>query len=162
HAAPSLPKADRRRSPTGRHGPPPRGMIGPGRAPLILTRLTKPVRTFGRQLRVRPRLLTATVLGVAAAVLLPRSLASTTRALLAWDTATALYLVLAWKLMLGTSVEVIRKKAKLQDDGAAAVLGLTLAAAGASLVAIVSELIGARNHPDEEAMRLGVVAVTLV
>src|SRR5262249_56818306 len=105
--------------------------------------------------RVGPRLLTATILGILAAFVLPRSLGTTTRALLAWDAATGLYLLLAWKLMLSASVEGIRRKAKLQDDGAAAVLGLTLAAALASLVAIVSELIGAKSHPDEEAMRLG-------
>jgi uncharacterized membrane protein len=91
-------------------------------------------------------------------------LSASTRALIAWDAATGLYLLLAWRLMLQSSVETMRKRAKLQDDGAAAVLGLTVAAACMSLGAIVSELIDVKDVPlgQHKLLRVALVGATLV
>jgi len=126
-------------------------------------RLWKPLRTLWRQVRVRPRLMVATGVGLAASLLLPGSLSGSTRALIAWDAGTGLYLVLAWALMLRADVEHMRRQAKLQDDGAAAVLGLTVAAAVASLAAIVLELVGVKSYPpSQQTLRLALVAVTLL
>lgn len=111
-------------------------------------RLPRPLRTLGHPIRVRPRLAIATALGVAASLALPDILSGPTRALVARDAGTGLYLGLAWIMMLRrVNVERMRRRASLQDDGAAVVLGLTLVAAVASLAAIVLELVGVRNYP---------------
>ena len=129
-----------------------------------VSRLSKAVRTFGRQFRVRPRLMTATAVGIVTRLLLPGPLSGSTRTLFAWVLATGLYLVLAWRMMLSASVESMRKRAKVQDDGAATVLTLTVAAACVSLLAIVSELINVKDVPigHDKVLRLGLVAATLV
>jgi len=111
-------------------------------------RLQRPWRTLWHQVHVRPRLAIATALGAVASLALPDGLSGPTRALAVWDTGTGLYLGLAWIMMLRpVSVEHMRKRARLQDDGAALVLGLTLVAAVASLAAIVLELVGVRHYP---------------
>jgi uncharacterized membrane protein len=105
------------------------------------------LHTVWQQTRHRPRLASAIALGVAAYFMPPLSYSSGwTRALAAWDIGVGLYLVLAWHLMAQpASAEKLRSRAKLQDDGAAVVLGLTLTAAIASLAAIVGELVGAKT-----------------
>jgi len=120
-------------------------------------------RRLWRQVRVRPRLATATSVGLAAALFLPASLSGPTRALLAWDGAVGLYLALAWFMMLRGNVERMRWRARLQDDGAVAVLGLTVAAGVASLAAIVLELVGVKNYPpSEETLHLALAGLTIL
>ena len=94
---------------------------------------------------MRPRLVLATGLGLLAPAVLPASLPAPTRSLLAWDLAAGLYVALAWTTMLRGSVEKMRSRARVEDDGAVAVLVLTLVAAVASVAAIVVELVGCRN-----------------
>src|SRR5206468_2302084 len=108
--------------------------------------LLKSFRTMLHQIRVRPRLATSAAVLAAALLFLPGSLSGPTRALVAWDAGTGLYLVLAWAMMLRASVdsEKMRWRSRLQDDGAAVVLGLSVAAAVASLAAIVLELVGVK------------------
>jgi len=116
-----------------------------------------------RQIRARPRLLTSVAAGAAVFALLPATLSSTTRALLTWDAGAGLYLALAWIMMSRASVEHMRWRARLQDDGAAVVLFLTVAAATASLAAIVAELSGLKSLPPlREGLHLGTVAFTFV
>lgn len=110
--------------------------------------MTKVHETVVRQIRVRPRLATATVLGLSTLLALP-GLPEPTRALVAWDVGAGLYLALAWAMMLRGSVGEMRRRARLQDDGALAVLGLTLAATVASLAAIVLELVRVADLPAE-------------
>jgi uncharacterized membrane protein len=57
-----------------------------------------------------------------------------------WDVGVALYLLLAYRMMSQASVNDIRRRAAIQDEGAAALLVLTPAAAIASLAAVVVEL----------------------
>ena len=123
----------------------------------------KPFRTLLHQIRVRPRLALSAGVVATALVLLPPSLSGPTRALVAWDTGTGLYLALAWHLMLRGSVEKMRWRARLQDDGAAVVLGLTVAAAVASLAAIVLELVGVKNYPPRgQTLHLALAGVTIL
>ena len=115
-----------------------------------------------RQIRVRPRLATATGLGLLAALVLPQSLSGPSRALVAWDVGAGLYLVLALGLMLGGTVERMRQRARQQDEGAAAVLGFTVAASMASLAAIVLELVGVKNYPPRvQTLHLVLAGVTI-
>jgi uncharacterized membrane protein len=120
-------------------------------------------QTLLRQIRVRPRLVSAVALGLAALVVLPSSLSRPTRALLAWDAGTGLYLALAGMMILRGNVERMRWRARREDDGAAAVLGLAVAAAVTSLAAIVLELVGVRSHPPRaQTLHLGLAAVTIL
>lgn len=100
-----------------------------------------------RAIRVRPRLVMATLIGLSTRLLLPHSMAGSTRALIAWNIGVGLYLALAWTMMVRGSVEKMRWRARRQDDGALAVLALTVVAALASLAAIVLELIGIKSYP---------------
>jgi uncharacterized membrane protein len=114
-----------------------------------------------RQIRARPRLLLSAAAGLLAFALLPSSFASSTRVLLTWDVGAGLYLALAWMMIGRATVEHMRWRAKVQDDGAAVVLFLTVAAATASLAAIVMELSGLKSLPPaEQGFHVGLVAVT--
>ena len=99
------------------------------------------------QVRVRPRLATATVLGLLTYFFCGGD-DRAQRALVAWDVGAFLYLVLAWSMMLrpGGGVEKMKWRSRLQDDGARVVLVLTLAATVASLAAIVLELVHVQQH----------------
>jgi uncharacterized membrane protein len=57
----------------------------------------------------------------------------------------------------------MRRRAKLQDDGAVVVLALTVFASLASLAAIVLELMGAKGHsPHEQHLHLALSIVTIL
>jgi uncharacterized membrane protein len=98
-------------------------------------------------IRARPRLTMSIVAGALAFPLLPQAWSASTRGLATWDAGVGLYLMLAWLMMGRASVEHMRWRARLQDDGAAVVLFLTVAAAIASLAAIVLELSGLKAFP---------------
>ena len=109
-------------------------------------------RVVLHQVRERPRLAIATLVGIAtfvAAAARPQP----GRALLAWDAGAGGYVMLAWVMMLRTwhaGVEKMKWRARLQDDGALTVLVLTLAATVASLAAIVLELVRVQGLPPPE------------
>jgi len=115
------------------------------------------------QLRVRPRLVIATIVGWSTLMALPATLSHTTRALLAWDVGAGLYLALAWIMMLRANVARMRRRAREQDDGAVVVLALTVSAAVASLAAIVLELIGAKDYSAHvQHLHLALSVVTIL
>ena len=127
-----------------------------------MARSKKPLGTFWHQIRARPRFAFSTVVGLVASIALPGSLSGPTRALVAWDTGSGLYLALAWAMMLRSSLEQMRRRARLQDDGAAVVLGLTVAAAVASLAAIVLEIVGVKSYaPRQQMLHLALAAATI-
>jgi uncharacterized membrane protein len=120
-------------------------------------------KKFLHQIRARPRLGLATSLCLAALAFLPTSLSGPTRALVAWDLGAGLYLALAWRMMLRETVEKMRWRARIQDDGAVAVLVLTLVAAVASLAAIALELVGCKDLPAAaETAHLVLAGVTIL
>ena len=122
-----------------------------------------PARVVLHQIRARPRLVIATILGLSTLAVLPASLSATTRALLAWDAGAGLYLALAWIMMLRASVERMRRRAKQQDDGAVVVLALTVFASLASLAAIALELIGAKSYSSHtQHLHLALSVVTIL
>jgi uncharacterized membrane protein len=105
-------------------------------------------RAATRFVRLHSRLLTAVVVGIVVAAL-PLSLRPTTRILLGWDLGVALYLVLIQIIMSRCNIDRIRQRAAEEDEGAIAILFLSMAATLASLVAIVFELGAAKqglNH----------------
>jgi len=100
--------------------------------------MPRPVRIV----HARPRLFVSgavavvvmAVLAVAAPWRLP------TRLLVGWDIGIALYLVLAFHMMVTSTIDRIRQRAAEQDEGQAVILILTVAAAMASLAAIFALL----------------------
>jgi uncharacterized membrane protein len=113
--------------------------------------------------RMRPRLMIATLVGIACLIGLPAPLPPTTRALLAWDVGVGLYLALAWVMMLRSDLERMRRRANVEDDGAVVILTLTVITSIASLVAILVELIDVSDLPPHEvSLRLALVVITIV
>jgi uncharacterized membrane protein len=88
----------------------------------------------------RPRTFIAITLGVVVFFLLPDTRRLATRLIVGWDVFAALYLVLAYIMMLRCDVAHIRRSAVMQDDGRFLILLLTAFGALASLGAIVFEL----------------------
>ncbi len=121
------------------------------------------LKSIIHQLRLRPRLLTATVVGCSIATLLPAQLASVTRILIAWDVAVALYLLLALIMFIGATPTHMRARAISQDDGALVVLIFTIIAAMATIAAIIIELSGVKSYdPSLRVLHLGLGILTLV
>jgi len=95
----------------------------------------------------RPRTFIALAVGVIACWLMPGTLRLPTRFVVGWDVFAALYLVLAYIMMLRCDVGHIRRSAVLQDDGRFVVLLVTAFGALASLGAIVFELGASKGNP---------------
>ena len=104
--------------------------------------MNRPLKRFVHVFRVRPRLFIVLLLGLTTGLLLPHSLASQpiSRWLIAWNVGAWTYVVLAAAMMIRSSTGHMRHRAQLQDDGKYMILGLTVIAAIASLVAIAFEL----------------------
>ena len=101
---------------------------------------------IGRWLSVRPRLGLALGLGLAVALALPNSLQTVTRGLLAWNAGLWTYLTLMIWMMMRADHGRMRRHAAEQAQSAMMVLGLVVAAALSSMVAIVFELAWVRQH----------------
>src|SRR5262249_49280264 len=93
-----------------------------------------------RVLRARPRLTLSFALGLVVLALLPSTLRLATRLLVGWDVAVTLYLAAVYTLMARARREDIRSHAAREDEGRFGILVLTVAAALASLGAILAEL----------------------
>jgi uncharacterized membrane protein len=116
---------------------------------------TRPARLPGpylvRIVAARPRLFIAALVGLVAPAALPAHWQIATKALVGWDVGIALYLVLVYELMARAPVDTIRHHAAIEDEGQFGILVLSVAAALASLGAIVAKL-GADTsgrHPAE-------------
>ena len=104
--------------------------------------MTPPLKRFVHVFKVRPRLFIVIAIGVLTGLILPTGIASQpiSRWLIAWNVGAWLYVALAAAMMIRSSKGHMRHRAQLQDDGKYAILGLTVIAAIASLVAIAFEL----------------------
>jgi uncharacterized membrane protein len=114
---------------------------------------------FLRVVVSRPRTFVAIAVALAVFFLLPESLRPVTRALLSWDLFAAIYLVLAYVMMLRCGHEHIKPSAILQDDGRFLIMIVTQLGALASLAAIVFEL-GASNK-SAQGLTLAVITIAL-
>jgi uncharacterized membrane protein len=132
----------------------PTGARTPRRPPLPL-----------RIVRGRPRLFSSAALGVVvtAVLAIATNWTPVTRLLVGWDFGIALYLGLAFALMARADVHRIRQNAALQDEGQFAILVLTVAAALASLAAILA-LLGttAGGAGSRQPMNLVLAALTIM
>ena len=117
-----------------------------------------PLQRWVRVVRARPRLFLAILLGLAVATFLPAEWRPQTRLLAGWDIALGLYLLLAFRLMANCDTNQIKRRAAHQDEGRITILVLVVAAAMASLIAILAELGGAKPQP----AHLALAAVTIL
>ena len=102
--------------------------------------------------RTRPRLFISAAIGVAVAIGAYGVGDGVTRALLGWNVAVWLFLVLIGMMMLRSDHERLRRTAIAQAEGAATVLALVTVAAVASIVAIVFELAAAKQPGTHHAL----------
>jgi uncharacterized membrane protein len=111
-----------------------------------------PLWRWRRIVRARPRLFVAVLLGLAIMPVTPADWRPVTRALVGWDAAVGLYLVLAFHQMANCTANHIRRWAAVQDEGRFTILTLVVASALASLMAILAELSGANRQPAQLAL----------
>ena len=89
--------------------------------------------------------------GVAAGLLLPEFAHGVTRWLLGWNTTVWLYLALVWHMMRRPDQAQLRRHAAAHAEGAGIVLMIVIAAAIASIAAIVAELSSVKGSPVAQA-----------
>jgi uncharacterized membrane protein len=115
-----------------------------------------------RIVRARPRLFLSIMVGLVVVLIAPSDWRTATRLLVGWDTCVALYLVMALRMMATDDVHDIRRRARIQDEGQFVILGLTAAAALASLAAIISFLsMGAGGERDQVHLLIGILTILL-
>lgn len=107
----------------------------------------------------RPRTFISLALGILVFFLLPQAPRLATRLVVAWDVFAALYLVLAYIMMMRCDTSHIRRSAIMQDDGRFLLLLLTALGAFASLAAIVFELGASKGNP--AGLVLAIVTIAL-
>jgi uncharacterized membrane protein len=120
------------------------------------------LRRIWRVIRHRPRLFASTVIGIVITLLLPHAWPLPTRLLIGWNAGVGLYLVLAYELMARSDVEHLRRRASAEDEGQFTILVLTVAAALASLGAIILELSSTPGHGAErKPLSLALATLTI-
>ena len=123
--------------------------------------LPKPLRPLPvRMARLHAWLFIAALVGLAVIALSPPDWRLPTRLLAGWNVGLVLYLVLVHRVIWRCDVARLRQRAKEQDEGAFAILLLSMAATLASLVAIVFELGGAKQAGNAYAVSHALIAMT--
>jgi len=120
-------------------------------------------RAVFRFVRLHSKLLIAVVIGAIIAAT-PLGMRPPRRLLIGWDIGVLLYLGLICTTMARRDVALIRRRAAEQDEGALAILGLSMVATLASLVAIVFELSAAKqgvNHQSIISLLLAAATILL-
>ena len=113
-------------------------------------------------LRYRPRLVIGLLVGCLVAWLVPAHVRPTARALIGWDSAVWLYLVLIWLQMATAHQSDVQALAEREDENAATVLMIVSIAAVASIVAIVVELAAAKTLGSQALPNYLLTAATMV
>lgn len=115
-----------------------------------------------RLARLHARLLLSVAIGVAVTLVLALTdWRLATRLLTGWDVGVGLYLVSTYLLVSRSTVNEIRRRAAIQDEGAAALLVLTPAAAIASLAAIIIEFGNAESASAWAELAFGMGTILL-
>lgn len=110
----------------------------------------------------RLRLLLSLAGSVAALVLQPRSWPLELRGLVAWNTAVACYLALAWRVILGCDAAHTRRLSTRQDDARPTINALLLLSSFASIGGVLGALTKAEQIKGALATALTVAAMATV
>ena len=113
-------------------------------------------------LRVRPRLALSLLVGLATALAWPYPSGAVARALIGWNAAVWLYLVLVGWMMARADHHLMRRVAQAQAEAAGTVLALVSTAAVASLAGVVVELTAAKLPGARHALPHLVLALVTV
>lgn len=111
---------------------------------------------------VRPKILVALGVGIAAFLLLPGWLPAPVRATLAWDLGALVYLTAAAWIMSGSNAESMRKRAEDHDESAVVIPLIVAAAIAASFLAVAGVLSEAKAAGDGKAAYLLLAGGTIV
>lgn len=112
------------------------------------------------QLRLRPRLLMAILLGTALAACWPGPLAAMTRALIGWNLVIWIYLPLVlWMMLRKAGAVDVQRSARDLAEGIPVMLLLAVLGALASLMAITLELQAAKQTHDSRYVLLALTTV---
>jgi uncharacterized membrane protein len=112
---------------------------------------------------LHPRLLGSAIAAALVFAALPSEWTGSSRLLAAWDIGILCYLAIAWTMAARSSTDTMQTRAASEDDGAVAVLILTLAAAIVSLAAIAMELQSIHGGmASQQVLRLAIVAVAIL
>lgn len=114
-----------------------------------------------RIVRARPRLFLAAAVGIGVIAVSSSDWLLATRLLIGWDVGVLFYLIAVYYLFGTGGVELIRRRAAIEDEGRFGVLILTTAASLASLGAIIV-LLGHGHGSAQQATRLGLATVTIL
>jgi uncharacterized membrane protein len=147
-----------------------RSNLGPSRSIRVVmvtathgTRRWYSPRSIVRSMALRPRLYCSALVGLTAMVLLPRSWSTNVREAVAWDLSAAMYLSLAFRIMVTCTSEVIRTRAARQDDSRTVILVIILLAIVASFISIAGLLAEAKDATHHlKMLRLGLAAATII
>ena len=122
--------------------------------------------TFGWPGRVaagHPRSAIAAVMAALCYPLLPRNLATASRAIIAWDAGCLVFLVLSALLFLREPPARMPANAKAQQEGEWTVFWITIAGAIASFAALALEFSGSKSDPSSvRNLRMTLMAATLI
>jgi uncharacterized membrane protein len=123
----------------------------------------KPAPLAIRMARLHGKIAIAALFGIAVnLLLLMTAQPGSTRLLVGWDLGIALYLWLTYVTIRRADVAHIRRRAAMQDEGAFAILLLSIGATIASLVAIVFEIGGLKQAPPGHAIVPTVLALVTI
>ena len=102
-----------------------------------------------RSIAIRPRLHFSALTGLAVFLLLPGSLSLSLRGALAWDLTAAIYLTLAFRVMLTSTSDAIRVRAARQEEARVVILVIIL-------LAILAGFVNASDGFEERIRILGI------
>ena len=112
-----------------------------------------PLRSLPIRLaKLHGKLISAAIIGIVVSLLVPGHWRLATQVLAGWNVGVAIYLILTQAMFRRCDIDHIRRRASEQDEGASAILVLSVVATIASLVAIVVELGGMKQAPPGAAI----------
>ncbi len=127
-----------------------------------MSRKTRDPSMLVRLARLHARLLISVAIGAAVTLALTATdWRLATRVLTGWDVGVTFYLTSTYLLVSRSSVNEIRRRAAIHDEGAAALLVLTPAAAIASLAAILVEFGNAESATGWADLAFGMCTILL-
>ena len=111
----------------------------------------------------RRRLFLAALIGIAAMLLMPKSLAVETRAIIAWDVMNTSFMALIFHLFTVQKSEDMASDAAAQEEGEWTIFWIIVGAVTASFAAIIYEFSSSKDLPAaERRLHVALVAYTLL
>ena len=116
-----------------------------------------------RALRARLRLTTGAACGIVSYLLIPATISTPTRGILAWDIGCFVFLALVAQMFTSERRTSIAEDAARQEEGEWTIFGLSVGAVGASIAGIITIYSGTKGVAvDDRGWHVGLVALTLL